>query len=131
MIAKYLLDTNALLRYLRNDIPKQSAQVTEIVAKAKQRQAIVTIPVVVFMELVFALWKFYGETKEAIGNQLFTLASNPVLDVEKREIVRQAFLLWKEKNVSFVDCFLAIEASIEGKTLFTFDEKLKRLASAV
>lgn len=124
----YILDTNALLRFLRNDIPEQADVVAAMLTKAKHSEATVTVPLPVIMETVFTLQKFYGVEKEAIGEQLFSLASHPLLVIEHREVVEQALLFWKLESVSFVDCLVLAQARIEGKTLLTFDKKLKWLA---
>ncbi len=124
----YILDTNALLRYLTNDIPLQAQEVTELFAKVKRQEITVSIPAAVFLEAVFTLSKFYGEQKNEIGEQLFNIASNPILSIEKREIVIKALLLWKTEEVSFVDCLVLAQVWFEEKTLFTFDKRLERLA---
>ncbi len=124
----YLLDSNTLLRYLRKDVPKQGEQVVALFTHAKQSQAIITIPVAVILEVVFVLSKFYGEPREVIGAQLFTLASSPILDIEKRDIVKKALLIWKIENMSFVDCLVLAQAQEEGKELFTFDKRLQKIA---
>ena len=74
------------------------------------------------------LSKHYGEQKDTIGTQLFDLASSPILDIEKRDMVKKALLIWKAENSSFVDCLVLAQAQEEGKALFTFDKKLERLA---
>lgn len=125
---QYLLDTNAFLRYLRKDVPQQTDRVIALFTQAKQSKILVTIPVAVILEVVFVLLKHYGEQKDAIGIQLFDLVSSPILDVENREIVKQALLIWKNSTISFVDCLVLAKARAEGKKLFTFDKKLQRLA---
>lgn len=123
----YLLDANALLRFLRNDIPKQAQQVAALFSQAKQSAVVVTIPLAVILETVFVLSKVYDERKEEVGSKLFATVSNPVLDIESREIVQQALLMWKNESVSFVDCLVLAKARDEEKVLFTFDKKLQRL----
>lgn len=124
----YILDTNALLRYLLNDILHQAQDVAQLFEKVKQQEITVSIPTAVFLESVFTLSRFYGEQKDEIGEQLFNVASNPILSIEKREIVKKALLVWKTEGVSFVDCLVLAEAWFEEKTLFTFDKALVRLS---
>lgn len=124
----YLLDANALLRFLRKDIPKQSELVEAIFIQAKQSTILVTIPLAAILETVYVLLKVYREPKEAIGSKLFDITSSPMLEIESREIVKQALLIWKNTTISFVDCLVLAKALAEGKKLFTFDQKLKRLA---
>lgn len=124
----YLLDANALLRFLRKDILTQAEQVAALFAQVKQSAVVVTIPLAAILESVFVLSKVYGEQKEAVGSKLFAIASNPTLNIEKREIVKKALALWKVEAISFVDCLVLAEALIEDKTLFTFDKRLKKIA---
>ena len=124
----YVLDTNALLRYLLNDITDQAQDVAQLFEKVKRKEITVSIPAAVFLEAVFTLSKFYDLQKDAIGEQLFAVASNPILTIEKREIIKKALLIWKTEGVSFVDCLVLAEASFHGKTLFTFDQRLRRLS---
>lgn len=123
----YLLDANALLRFLRKDIPKQAELVAALFIQAKQSTVLVTIPLAAILETVYVLSKVYREPKEAIGSKLFDITSSPMLEIESRETVKQALLIWKNTTVSFVDCLVLAKALAEGKRLFTFDQKLKRL----
>lgn len=127
----YLVDANALLRYLRNDIPDQAEQVTGLFRQAKQGKILITISIEVILETVYVLLKYYRENKEVIGNQLFDFISLPMISIEKRDIVGEAFLLWKTESISFVDCLVLAQSKIEGKMLFTFDRKLRQLAGGL
>ena len=124
----YLLDANALLRFFRKDITRQAEEVAGLFVQAKQSAITITIPLAAILETVFVLLKVYGEQKELIGSRLFAVASNPMITVESREIVKQALLIWKSEAISFVDCLVFAQAQREWKELFTFDKKLKRLA---
>lgn len=124
----YLLDANALLRFLRKDVPKQSELVVALFIQVKKSAILVTIPLAAILETVYVLSKVYRESKEAIGSKLFDITSSPMLAIENREIVQQALLMWKNTPISFVDCLVLAKALAEGKELFTFDQKLKQLA---
>ncbi len=126
-MTNYLLDANALLRYLRKDIPNQAELVAALFIQAKQSTVLVTIPLAAILETVYVLSKVYHEPTEGIGSKLFDIASSPMLEIESREIVKQALLIWKNSSISFVDCLVLAKARAEGKKLFTFDRKLKHL----
>lgn len=128
-MTQYLLDANALLRYLRNDVPKQAEEVAALFAQAKQFTVQVKIPVVALLEVVFILSKHYQQEKSRVGSQVFDIVTSPILDTENRETVKKALLLWKTADVSFADCLVAAQATHEGKILFTFDKKLQQLAA--
>lgn len=52
---RYLLDTNALLRYLLNDNPGQADEIANILTLVKNGEAEATIPLVIFLETAYVL----------------------------------------------------------------------------
>ena len=123
----YCADTNFVLRYLLYDIKEQADTAENYFRKAKQKEISISIPLVVFVELVFALKKFYQFTKTEIVRKLGDIAGFQYLEVEKREVLIKALLRYKELNISFVDLLIYFEAVLSGKQLLTFDRKLKKL----
>lgn len=124
----YCVDTNFVLRYLLYDIKKQADTAENYFRKAKEKAISVYIPLVVFVELVFALKKFYKFTKTEIVRKLGNLAEFQYLEVEKREVLIKSLFRYKDLNISFVDLLIYFEAVLSGKKLLTFDKKLKKLA---
>lgn len=124
----YSVDTNFVLRYLLYDIKEQADTAENYFRKAKEKEISIYIPLVVFVELVFALKKFYQFEKVEIVQKLRDLAECQYLEVDKREVIIKALLQYKELNISFVDLLIYFEAVLSGKQLLTFDKKLKRRA---
>lgn len=125
---QYLVDTNIILRYLLNDIPKQATLVEKYFIAAKEHTITLFIPIIVFMELDFALTKFYSVSKIKTIEYLFSVAKLGYVDVQNRDVVLRALSLYKNSVVSFVDTLLVAESVYQDKELLTFDRKLKRLA---
>lgn len=123
----FVVDTNAILRYLINDIPSQAEQTERLIKEALREQIKVVLPVVVVMELLFTLTKSYGWKKADICEKLLKLIASPLIEVEKREQLVEAINWYMKKNISFVDCLLISEAQVLGGEIFTFDKKLKKL----
>lgn len=121
-----VIDTNAFLRLLLNDIPKQADQVKQIILQAKKEQVKIIVAQIVLFEIDFILRKYYNFEKKEIIDKLKSLLSAPYFVIESRDIFQQALILYKEDNVSFVDCFLLSKAEREEAELFTFDQKLKK-----
>lgn len=126
----YLLDTNALLRYILNDNREQASLIERLFKQVEERSCSIRLSLGLFIEAVFILTKIYGFTKEQVSETLLAYVKNPLLDIEDRAILRIALGFFPTKAVSFIDLLLAVEASQTGKKLVTFDKKLKQFASA-
>lgn len=125
---RFLLDTNALLRFLLNDIPDQANQVEQLFQQAKDKQIQLILPQIIIFEIVFALEKYYKFQKEDIVGKMYSIVSATYLKVQNRIIFYQALKLWRDqKSISLVDCFLAIYASEHKSQVFSFDKDLNKL----
>ena len=122
-----VVDTNAFLRLLLDDFPKQADLVKGLINQAKKEQIRIIIPQIVIFEIDFILRKYYSFEKQEVINKLKSLLSASYFEVESISVFRNALILYKENNVSFADCFLLAKAEAEEADLFTFDKKLKKL----
>ncbi len=113
-----LLDANAILRHLLDDIPEQA----EIVAQAIEDGA-QTIPEVI-AECVYVLSGVYGLDRKTISDALIALLGE--IECERRIIAERALRIYSESKLDFVDCILASTNKISQQPVLTFDKKLKR-----
>lgn len=128
-MTKYLLDTNGLLRYFLKDVPTQSEEIAQVFRQVKRGEIELTIPLIVFFEATYMLTKFYGYTRGAVKEKYEKFLAAPYIDIPDRYVLREAYPTWVENpSVSFADAVLLHMAKLGGKTLLTFDRKLKRLA---
>lgn len=123
----FVIDTNAFLRLLLDDIPKQADVVKKLIKQAKKEQVRIIVPQIVVFEIDFILRKYYGFEKQEVIDKLKPLLSASYFVIESMGIFQNALILYKENNVSLADCFLIAKAQVEEADLFTFDQKLKRL----
>lgn len=122
-----ILDTNAFLRFLLNDIPGQANEVGKLFIRAKAKEIEITIPQIVIFEIEFALDKYYKFPKGEVINKLGVLLATPYLKIQDADIFQEALTIFKSRNIDFVDCFLVSNAKVKNLSLFTFDEDLKKL----
>lgn len=125
-----VVDTNAFLRLLLNDVPQQASQVKHLIRQAKKEQVRIIIPQIVLFEIDFILRKYYNFEKQEVIEKLKSLLSASYFIIEAVNTFQNALSLYEENNVSFVDCFLISKAEAEEAYLFTFDQKLKKLSQA-
>lgn len=124
---KIVLDTNAILRLLLNDIPAQVAKVEALLESAKSGFVTILIPEIVIFEIEFILLKIYRLPKAIVVTKINSVISTEFLEVESKNVFSSALAVYKESSNSFVDCFLVCKAKSENAELFTFDKKLKKI----
>ena len=128
---KILVDTNAILRFLLNDVPTQRKRTEELFKKAAKKKVTVILPEIVVFEILFTLDKYYGYSKEQIIKIIEPLVATAYLRVESRRTFLGALKIFRMQNIEFVDCFLAIKSIEANGDLFTFDQKLLKLSKAL
>lgn len=97
------VDTNYIIRYLIND-NIEMADIAEEILTTKN----VFISNEILAEVVYVLFGVYKISKIDISNQLLELVDFDTISVSNMKVVRQAFELFKTKNLDFVDCLLNI-----------------------
>lgn len=122
-----IVDTNVFLRFILNDIPDQKKQFGKILQEAKKSEVTVIVPQIIIFEIDFALEKLYGFSKEEVVDKLQVIVDMPYFQVQDRDALRSALIIYLQKNLSLVDCFLSVKAKEEGGELFTFDKNLQKL----
>ena len=123
----FVVDANAFLRFLLNDIPRQKKDFEKLLNQAKKSEIRLIVPQIVIFEINFTLGKYYGFTKEDIIEKLKTIIEAPYLQIADRHILRQAFKLHLKFNLSLTDCFIYCLAQEKDAQIFTFDKALKKL----
>ena len=121
---RYFLDTNFLLRYILNDIPSQADLAEKYFKQAKSNKILIYIPLLVFVEMDFALSRFYKFSKSKLIEVMENISNMPYIEIEKREIILEALDEYKRNNLDFVDLIFYCEAQFSGRKLLTFDKKL-------
>jgi predicted nucleic-acid-binding protein len=120
------LDTNVLVRYLTQDDPRQgrraSALVTEVAAAGER--LFVTSEVV--CELVWVLRGAYGLERRAIGATLEQILATAQIEVDRKDLVRQALEDYRGGTGDFADYLIGRRCQEAGcERTATFDRRLK------
>lgn len=124
---KYYIDTNFILRFLLKDVPQQSEEALKYFQEAENKRITIFISFLVFIEVDFALKKFYKIPKKEAIKKMKVLANIDYLDIEKKELLNQSLTLYNKNNIDFVDAIFYSEAKLLDYELLTFDKKLKKL----
>jgi AbrB family looped-hinge helix DNA binding protein len=81
------LDTNALLRYLAQDDPKQSARATEIIERRLTEQEPGFISLATILEVVWVLKSIFKRSRREIANDIEMLPAADTLEVPNEQEV--------------------------------------------
>ena len=111
-----ILDANAILRFLLNDIPDQA----DIVADAIQTEAS-TIPEVI-AEVVYVLSGVYHVDRSTISSTLQDLFNE--IYIADKPVITEALRLYAATGLDYVDCVLIARSKILGNSILSFDKKL-------
>ena len=122
-------DANIFLRFLLNDVPSQVTKTETIFKQAKKKEIELIVPQIIIFEIHFTLEKYYKFSKKVIRDKLKSILSADLFRIEEKTIFLKALDLWFSKNISFPDAFLISFCDEKNGELFTFDNKLNKLAN--
>jgi predicted nucleic-acid-binding protein len=121
---KVFFDTNFLLRFYLNDIPRQSAKANKMVQAAKDGALLLVTDLIVICEMVWVMDSYYKLDKKQIAEKMTNLYRTAGLVVLNGEILPDALAVYVDKNIDFTD---AVIGSIATKNnieyLASFDKK--------
>lgn len=126
----YQVDTNALLRFLTRDIPRQAKAMENLLRQAKQQMVNLEICEPVFIETAVALRNYFKFPKAKVVEMLESLLSFPEIEIENRQQVTQAIAIYSQTDLDLTDCLVYMRAKEKHQQIFTFDAHLSHLAAA-
>jgi predicted nucleic acid-binding protein len=125
---RHHLDADVVLRFLRNDDPKQSAAAARLFASAKAGRIELALSAVTVAEVFYVLARVYKHTKAGAATLLLPLVQTDIVRVGDRARVLDALRRVVEAKVDFGGAYLAATAAEAGDTVASFDEDLRSFA---
>lgn len=124
MTDTFWIDANVLLRYLTKDPPEMAERALGLTRRAEQGQVIIKLSVLVLAETCWVLQSFYEYDRARIADVLSAFVRASGVEAEEGDAVLEALSHYRDKNVDFVDAFLAAHARSAGPArICTFDVK--------
>lgn len=111
-----LLDANAIIRFLINDIPEQAYLTAQEIYKGAFTKEVVIAEVVYILEVVYKL------SRTTISTKILQILE--LVEIENFAVINNSFKLFAETKLDFVDCLLISYNNIDGIEIFSFDKKL-------
>lgn len=122
-MAKKLIDANAILRYLLNDVENMAAESAQVI-----KNGAFTIPEVL-AEVVYVLLKVYHVERQEISKVLIIFLNS--IEINRKDIMIKALEIFADTNLDFVDCILIAYNKTDSVEIFSFDKKLNKKLQGV
>jgi predicted nucleic-acid-binding protein len=120
------LDANVILRFLRNDDPRQSPAAAALFLKASNGKAALFVSAVTINEVFFALASFYKLSHPEAATKILPLVRAGVIEFEQETVLIDALQRVISESVDFGDAYLAASAVSSKDLVASFDRDLKK-----
>jgi predicted nucleic acid-binding protein len=122
------LDANVILRFLTGDPEALAQRAARLMTKAENGEVILFIAPLVLAEVIWVLKSFYRYPMTDIATTMLAFLAADGIETDEPELVILAVELARDRNVDFIDAYLAVQAARRDETVCTFDETdFKRL----
>ncbi len=123
---RYILDTNLLIRFLRNDHPAMSSAAAELFLQSASGKVELHLDPTIIAETAFVLISFYKQSQPKVADAIRDLITGCRLKVPLEEITLDALERFKAKPVDFPDALVAAIAAHQGVPVASFDRDFDR-----
>ena len=127
-MAKLLLDTNVVVRFLTGDHPTHSPRSRHLFARAAAGEVTLVLTDLALAESAWVLQSFYHLDRAAIASALKGLVDSTGIEVENRTTLLSALRNFAQTDVNFVDAYHAAVAAADSIAIASFDRDFDRFA---
>ncbi len=131
MNARYLVDTNILLRFLSGEPAGQAKAAKRLFASAAAGDVLLDVSPVVVAETIYTLQSYYEVDRKEAATQLLALLKLHGVKVGESARVFDALTRLRTSNVGFADAYLASASAAEGVPIASFDRDFDRFKDVV
>jgi predicted nucleic acid-binding protein len=120
-MARLLLDTNVIIRFLTGDHPTHSPRSRNLFVGAAKGDVTLVLTDLALAETAWVLESFYSLDRTRIAAALKGLVESKGIEVQDKRIVLSALQNFAQTDVNFVDAYHAAVASAESIAIVSFD----------
>jgi predicted nucleic acid-binding protein len=125
---KLWIDTNVIIRIITGDPKALAEEVGEMLQKVESGELILRLTPLVIAECCWVLASFYEADPKDISDALLKFTNSIGVETEEKSVVQQALRDYAEKNVDFIDAYIAAHAKANPpEDVVTWDKHFKRL----
>lgn len=124
-MAKNVIDTNLIIRFLINDNPQKVSRAEKLL-REKTNQNILLDTVIA--EIIWVLSSYYSLRKESVIEKIRALIHVDTVECNAF-LINRALTLWDKNDISYIDAYLAAVSELGNMTLYTYDKKLAAIST--
>ncbi|GAV24461.1 twitching motility protein PilT [Carboxydothermus islandicus] len=125
---KYLwIDANIILRFITGSPPEMAEKTLELMKRVEKGEVCLRVSSLVLAEVVWVLSSFYKFSKHEIANSLIPFINADGIATENPTLLVQALQVMADKDIDFVDAYLASLARFHDEIICSFDDDFKKL----
>ncbi len=126
-MAKNLIDTNLIIRFLANDDPQKVSRVEHLLRDKSNKNILLDT---VVAEIIWVLVSYYSIGKEEVTEKIRALIHVDTIECNSF-LINRALTIWEGNAVSYIDAYLAAVAELGNMTLYTYDKRLKTISTII
>src|SRR5215469_497527 len=101
-MAKNLIDTNLIIRFLVNDDPQKVSRVEELLKNTNDKNILLDT---IIAEIIWVLLSYYSLEKNDVIEKVKALIHVDSIDCNAF-LIHRALTIWGENTISYVDSYL-------------------------
>ncbi len=122
------LDTNFLLRHIRQDVPEHAAKALRVLASIEAGHLTVLTSDTVVFETVFTLERSYHVSRSDIADAVLPLVELSGIELPGKRIYRRVFELYLSTRLGFADSYhVALMERLGMTEVFSLDTDFDRV----
>jgi predicted nucleic acid-binding protein len=130
MPARYLVDTNVLVRFLTGEPPAMANKAKAFFAAADAGEFVIEIPPLIVAETVYTLESYYKVPVAEVAEKLGRLLRSRGIETWERDRMCSALDRHCDQNVHFANAYLAAACAERFLPIASFDRDLDKFADA-
>ncbi|MBC8387312.1 MAG: PIN domain-containing protein [Actinobacteria bacterium] len=121
-------DTNLFIRFFTGEPDKQAQESRKFLDQVSRGKYELFICDLIIAEIIYVLESIYNLDRYAVVEKILAIVETDNAVIENRQVILRALDLYEEKNIDFIDAYLASH-SVKNNcdTVFTFDRDLKKI----
>jgi len=121
-------DTNLFIRFFTGDPDNQAQESRKFLNQVSRGKYGLFICDLIIAEIIYVLESIYHLDRNAVVEKILAIAETDNTIIENRQVILRALDLYEEKNIDFIDAYLASH-SVKNNcdTIFTFDRDFKKI----
>ena len=126
-----IVDTNVILRYLTNDIPKKADDCEKLFRDARGGKLKLFVSDICIAELVWTLKSYFHLDNEDIYEKITAIINTPGFHFSDEALILDAMRRFKDKNVDFADAYTAALAARDGMKISSYDRDYRKFSDVI